>query len=56
MGRGLSAWDRDPEREYTLELYCEQAVDLLDRLGFDTVRWIGSSMGGALGILLAGGD
>ena len=55
LGRGLSAWARDPEREYTLEFYCEQAVSLLDGMGFDTVRWVGTSMGGAMGILLAGG-
>ena len=55
LGRGLSAWAMDPHREYTIDFYALQAVDLIDQLGLKTVRWIGTSMGGILGMVLAGG-
>jgi pimeloyl-ACP methyl ester carboxylesterase len=34
--------------------YAEDVVALLDSLGIQKMRWVGTSMGGALGILLAG--
>ncbi len=58
-GRGLSEWSTEPERDYRpddpdglpryLRGFCEELVD------DETVRWVGTSMGGALGIRLAGG-
>ena len=55
LGRGLSQWSPHPEREYCLEFYARLAVSLLDQLGLDRFCWLGTSMGGALGIRLAAG-
>lgn len=56
LGRGLSGWAREPEREYTLAAYMEHAVALLDGLGLSApLDWVGTSMGGAVGMLLAAG-
>ena len=54
-GRGLSSWSADPDREYCLAAYAGVATALLDALGLDRAAWVGTSMGGALGIHLAGG-
>lgn len=55
LGRGLSAWAKRPDEDYCLESYAALAVDLLDHFDLHRVRWVGTSMGGALGIRLAGG-
>jgi pimeloyl-ACP methyl ester carboxylesterase len=55
IGRGLSQWSAQPEREYCLDFYARLAVALLDALGVDDCLWLGTSMGGALGIHLAAG-
>ncbi|WP_457329885.1 alpha/beta fold hydrolase [Rhizobacter sp. P5_C2] len=55
LGRGLSEWSRDPEREYCLAFYVQQAVSLVDRLGLHDFHWLGTSMGGAIGTLAAAG-
>lgn len=55
IGRGLSQWSPAPEREYCLEFYGRIAVSLLDALQVESCHWIGTSMGGALGIRLAAG-
>ena len=34
--------------------YAEYAVEFIDTLGLDTVRWLGTSMGGNLGIRVGG--
>lgn len=52
-GRGLSGWD-DPT-EYTDEAQVERLVGFCDALGLESMRWIGTSMGGGLGMALAGG-
>jgi pimeloyl-ACP methyl ester carboxylesterase len=49
IGRGLSQWSAHPDEEYRLAFYARIAQALVDQLGFDTVRWIGTSMGGAIG-------
>jgi pimeloyl-ACP methyl ester carboxylesterase len=49
IGRGLSQWSPEPEREYCLAFYEKLAVALVDRLGIETFHWIGTSMGGAIG-------
>lgn len=56
IGRGQSEWAADPAREYTLDNYRRIALELLDQLGVGTLRWIGVSMGGMLGIALAGDE
>lgn len=53
IGRGLSQWSPQPEREYCLEFYARLAVSLVDQLGLQSFHWVGTSMGGALGIRLA---
>lgn len=55
IGRGLSEWSRAPDVDYNFARYGEIAGDLLDHLGLDRVTWVGTSMGGSLGIYLAGG-
>ena len=55
IGRGLSQWSPLPEAEYCLAFYGRVAVSLADQLGLATFHWIGTSMGGAIGIHLAAG-
>jgi pimeloyl-ACP methyl ester carboxylesterase len=55
IGRGLSEWSPLPEREYCLAFYARIALDLMDQLGIEAAHWLGTSMGGALGIRLAAG-
>lgn len=54
-GRGLSEWCDDPER-YTNRALVELLVDFCDTLDLESIRWIGTSMGGGLGMALAGGQ
>jgi pimeloyl-ACP methyl ester carboxylesterase len=56
FGRGLSQWSTNPNEEYCFHFYEQQIVGLLNELTIDQVRWIGTSMGGALGIRAAGGS
>lgn len=51
-GRGRSDWLRDPA-DYTYPVYCTDLTTLLARLGAETVDWLGTSMGGILGMTLA---
>ena len=53
IGRGLSQWSPEPEREYCLAFYVRLAAALVDRLGIDRFHWIGTSMGGAIGMVAA---
>ena len=55
IGRGLSQWSPHAEKEYCLDFYGQLAVSLADQLGLSTFHWLGTSMGGALGIHLAAG-
>ena len=55
IGRGLSEWSPAPEREYCLAFYDQLALGLLDGLGLDRVHWLGTSMGGAIGMHAAAG-
>lgn len=54
IGRGLSSWSPNPEQDYTIPTYCGHAVEIMDRLGLERVRWVGTSMGGIIGMALAG--
>ncbi|PNB76928.1 alpha/beta hydrolase, partial [Pseudomonas sp. FW305-BF6] len=54
IGRGLSGWSTNPENEYCFEHYSHLAIALLDDLEIEQVRWVGTSMGGAIGIRIAG--
>ena len=51
-GRGLSEW-LDEKTDYTIEYYVETSVALLDELKLSTVNWLGTSMGGLIGIMIA---
>jgi pimeloyl-ACP methyl ester carboxylesterase len=55
IGRGLSQWSPKPETEYSLAFYARLAVSLADQIGLGAFHWLGTSMGGALGIRLAAG-
>lgn len=54
-GRGWSEWADDPETLYTTEAMAELCTGFCDALGLDTLRWVGTSMGGQIGIEAAGG-
>lgn len=54
-GRGLSEWADMPVEDYTGVSMADRCVAFCDHLGLEEVRWIGTSMGGSLGIELAGG-
>lgn len=51
-GRGRSAWLAAPA-DYGYPLYLSAAAALLARLGADSVDWVGTSMGGLIGMMLA---
>ena len=53
LGRGLSQWSPEPEKEYCLAYYVQQATALVDQLGLQQFHWIGTSMGGAIGLVAA---
>lgn len=55
IGRGLSQWARSPREEYEFSVYTALALALLDAYGVDRLSWVGTSMGGLLGMMLAGG-
>jgi pimeloyl-ACP methyl ester carboxylesterase len=55
LGRGLSQWSDDPFNEYTLAFYAKIAAELFDRLHIEEAHWVGTSMGGAIGTVCAGG-
>jgi len=54
IGRGLSSWSSNPVQDYQIPTYCAHALGLMDAYGFERVRWVGSSMGGLIGMALAG--
>jgi len=54
-GRGLSQWSPLPDAEYQLSCYAAQAAALLDQLGIQRCHWLGTSMGGAIGLHAAAG-
>ncbi len=53
IGRGLSQWSPLPDQEYCLDFYVRLATDLLDQLGIARCLWLGTSMGGAIGLRAA---
>ena len=56
LGRGLSQWSPDPAAEYNLAFYERLAVSLVDQLGIQQLHWLGTSMGGAIGMRAAAGS
>ena len=53
IGRGLSQWSTDPVADYRLDTYASLAAALADALGLAQLRWVGTSMGGAIGLVAA---
>ena len=53
IGRGLSQWSPEPAREYCLAFYVELAEALVDQLGIGRFHWVGTSMGGVIGLVAA---
>ena len=51
-GRGLSEW-LPVKDDYQLPIYVADMVTLIARLNVDTVHWVGTSMGGLIGMLIA---
>ena len=52
VGRGRSDWLADP-MGYAIPAYVADMVTLLARLNADTVHWVGTSMGGLIGMGMA---
>ncbi|MEQ1881566.1 MAG: alpha/beta hydrolase [Burkholderiales bacterium] len=52
VGRGRSAWLTD-KQDYGYPLYCSDMAALIARSGASHINWVGTSMGGLIGMLLA---
>ncbi|PXW98045.1 pimeloyl-ACP methyl ester carboxylesterase [Sphaerotilus hippei] len=52
VGRGRSDWLADPSG-YQIPSYVADMVTLVARLGVEQVAWVGTSMGGLIGMVLA---
>jgi len=52
VGRGRSDW-LGMKSDYGFPLYVSDMITLLARLDADTVHWVGTSMGGIIGMLIA---
>jgi len=55
IGRGLSQWSSQPGRDYCLAAYARIATDLFDQLQIARAHWVGTSMGGSIGMVCASG-
>ncbi len=55
LGRGLSQWAKNPGAEYNYPNYLSIAQKICDYFKVTELDWVGTSMGGLIGILLAGG-
>jgi pimeloyl-ACP methyl ester carboxylesterase len=51
VGRGRSDWLKDPAG-YGFPQYVADMVTLIARLGVDKVKWVGTSMGGLIGMFI----
>ncbi len=55
VGRGLSQWAGNPKDEYCLAFYARLAREFVLQLGIQQCHWVGTSMGGAIGMACASG-
>jgi pimeloyl-ACP methyl ester carboxylesterase len=55
VGRGRSSWLADP-RQYLVPVYAAQLKLVVEVLGLGAVDWVGTSMGGLIGMVLAAGQ
>lgn len=53
IGRGLSQWSQHPKDDYCVATYARHALDLMNGLGISQAHWIGTSMGGIIGMVCA---
>lgn len=53
IGRGLSEWSDRPDLDYCFNVYAELAREIADAVGFERMYWLGTSMGGSLGMRVA---
>ena len=53
LGRGLSSWARDPRTDYSYRTFGDTALTVFDHYGINQMRWVGTSMGGLIGVTLA---
>ncbi|WP_068081182.1 alpha/beta fold hydrolase [Polycladidibacter stylochi] len=53
LGRGLSSWADEPQLQYRVDYYAKLAVALMDLYSIHECQWIGTSMGGLIGMYLA---
>ena len=54
IGRRLSSWSANGDTDYCFDVYGKIVTDLCNKLGISEFGWVGTSMGGAFGIWLAG--
>lgn len=54
IGRGYSTWSDSPATDYVLPNYGRMAVEMFDRYGAEQAAWVGTSMGGQIGMTVAG--
>jgi pimeloyl-ACP methyl ester carboxylesterase len=52
VGRGKSEWLSD-KSQYDYETYVSDVIKLLDHLGIRKFDWVGTSMGGIIGMIIA---
>lgn len=55
IGCGLSEWSPEPDTEYNVHNYARLAAGLLDTLGVERCAWVGTSMGGHVGMIASAG-
>ena len=55
IGRGLSQWSHNPKHDYSFATYARITLDLMNALHIQQAHWVGTSMGGALGLVCAAG-
>lgn len=53
LGRGLSQWSDSPLEHYVVPFYAQIALDLANQLGVEQFKWVGTSMGGLIGMVVA---
>jgi len=54
-GRGLSQWAKTPATEYSYPNYVSIAMGICEHFKVEKLDWIGTSMGGIIGIILSSG-
>ena len=55
IGRGWSQWSSEPDRDYRFAVYANIAHAMMQGLHIERAHWVGTSMGGAIGMVCAAG-